>query len=590
MGRPKPFGKRKFTGNRFIANSAGIVESDNSTITNESTCIVEVSNANQDNSVVRTPPSSSNRKLSCSQQLFESVCEEEQSNTCNNGKLRSGFVLVDIELMSEALCEYTKCKFCESDNSLSIVENITKRKGLLSSLVIVCSVCGNENNFYSSKKMSNGHEVNIRFVYALRCIGKGHAAGSNLCSIMNLPKPPTKFNKISKCLLQCAKSVANDSMKEAAEEAVQLNNGDSDLAVGIDGTWHKRGHTSNHGVVVATSMESGKVLDIEILTKYCHICKKTGGHDNCTVNFEGASGNMEAEGAVRIFQRSIASRGARYKQYLGDGDSKGYLRVVESKPYGNEVDIQKIECIGHVQKRMGCRLRKLKKDLVGVKLSDGKGIGGAKRLTDSAIDNLQTFYGQAIRNNLDNLKNMKEAVWATFFHVSSTDDNPMHELCPRGPDTWCKYNRQERNNYTHHGLPMAVTEKIKPIYKDLAHPDLLKKCLHGKTQNCNEAFNNVLWSRVPKTTFVGVHTLELGLYDAVLTFNEGACGRLKVLKKLNIHPGYNTTKIIQEIDHLRVLKADIMVEALAKQARKVKRNMKRAREDTGVQHYEAGMF
>lgn len=59
------------------------------------------------------------------------------------------------------------------------------------------------------------------------------------------------------------------------------------------------------------------------------------------MNFEGASGNMEAEGAVRIFQRSIASRGARYKQYLGDGDSKGYLRVVESKPYGNEVDIQK---------------------------------------------------------------------------------------------------------------------------------------------------------------------------------------------------------------------------------------------------------
>ena len=51
----------------------------------------------------------------------------------------------------------------------------------------------------------------------------------------------------------------------------------------------------------------------------------------------------------------------KYNKYLGDGDSKGFMRVLESKPYGEDTNIEKLECIGHVQKRMGSRLRKLKK-------------------------------------------------------------------------------------------------------------------------------------------------------------------------------------------------------------------------------------
>ena len=123
--------------------------------------------------------------------------------------------------------------------------------------------------------------------------------------------------------------------------------------------------------------------------------------------------------------------------------------------------------------------------MVGKKLSDGKGIGGAKRLTDSMIDKLQNYYGMAIRSNIHDLESMRRAVWATYFHELSTDEKPQHGLCPKGHDSWCKFNRQEPN-YQHHGLPLAVMEAIKPIYRDLSQPDLLKKCLHGKTQNVNE--------------------------------------------------------------------------------------------------------
>ena len=70
-------------------------------------------------------------------------------------------------------------------------------------------------------------------------------------------------------------------------------------------------------------------------------------------------------------------------------------------------------------------------------------------------------------------------------------------------------------------MPKTIGKEIKPIYKDLSNPDLLRKCLHGGTQNANESFNMVLWSRGPKDTFIGKNALEMGAYDAVLTFNDG---------------------------------------------------------------------
>ena len=65
-------------------------------------------------------------------------------------------------------------------------------------------------------------------------------------------------------------------------------------------------------------------------------------------------------------------------------------------PYGN-VDIVKKECVGHVQKRCGNALRKLKTELGSKKLSDNKTIGGKGRLTNQKIDQLQIYYGLAIR-------------------------------------------------------------------------------------------------------------------------------------------------------------------------------------------------
>lgn len=61
-----------------------------------------------------------------------------------------------------------------------------------------------------------------------------------------------------------------------------------------------------------------------------------------------------------MFQRSEEKYDVKYVNYIGDGDSKTFPAIVDSNPYPG-ITITKKECIGHVQKRMGTRLRNLKK-------------------------------------------------------------------------------------------------------------------------------------------------------------------------------------------------------------------------------------
>lgn len=217
-------------------------------------------------------------------------------------------------------------------------------------------------------------------------------------------------------------------MKIAAKEENSLT-GNSNVCVSGDGTWKTRGHTSKVGVCSIIGSESGKVIDVEVLSSFCKACESNSVSDHdCKKNHTGSSGIMEVIGMTNIFQRSEKNRELRYLKYLGDGDTKTFLELSKSKPYG-EQKIEKLECIGHVQKRMGTRLRKLKQESRGKKLPDGKTLGGKGRLTDKLIDKLTVYYGNAIRSNTHSLKSMREAVWATYCHMSSTDTEPMHMFC-----------------------------------------------------------------------------------------------------------------------------------------------------------------
>lgn len=495
--------------------------------------------------------------------------------------------IININLLSNVLNTSVLCTVCKNK---SIKIKFSKQvQGLASELSLYCEHCDFQRSFLNtdvSSKVCNSrdckvYELNTRLTYAMRSIGKGKAAAQMFCGIMNLPAPMHRFDDDTSELRSTIRSIALKSMNNAAKEAEEINDS-KDIPVAIDGTWQRRGHVSMNGAVVATSVDSGKVLDVEVLSRFCK-CKNKNRHDsNCRANFHGNSGAMESHGAVTIFERSKSLHSLRYVKFLGDGDSRAYKAVCEAKPYGDELSIEKLECIGHVEKRMGTRLRALKQKLKGKKLDDNKSLGGRGRLTEKEIDRLQLYYGLAIRNNTHNLQAMKQAVWATFFHKFSTDENPQHGLCPQGENTWCGYNRAllSGSDYKHKStLPPDVLLKIKHVYQDLAKPELLAKCLHGKTQNSNESFNSILWSRIPKSTFVQLETLKTGMYEAVGCYNEGNVVKCKVLSELGITPGLYTTRAMMTADNARVRKAEYDVRQNTMEARKRRRLEKCQLED-----------
>ena len=451
----------------------------------------------------------------------------------NDDAIQPGFILMQFICLSEYLSKFLPCPDCKCIGHLEVSVNLQAAQGFGHQVKAYCNNCESESVLFTTSKRCQHTELltgkklpmeaNVRMVSFVRSIGKGYAALEHFSKHLNSPAPMSKsnYNNIMSLKHSAAKRVAKESMKAAADE-VTLKAG-TDVAVSVDGSWQRRGHVSNNGIVTVISVNTGKCLDAEIMSKGCERWKDKEDspeyelwlleHD-CQINHTGSAGSMESAGAIRIFSRSVEQYGLRYVQYLGDGDSASYKSVVNSNPY--DCDIEKLECVGHVQKRTGSRLRKLKQK---------EKLGGAGKLTEGKIDTLQNYFGIAIRQNVGDLVSMQQNAQATLYHVASTDDRPDHTSCPM--DSWCGWHN-DPNNYKHrHGLPAEIVSLIEPIYHDLCDESLLKKCLHGQTQNANECLNKVVWDHCSKNVFVGRDTLEEAVYSSVSLFMPAADGSRK---------------------------------------------------------------
>ena len=143
--------------------------------------------------------------------------------------------------------------------------------------------------------------------------------------------------------------------------------------------------------------------------------------------------------------------------------------------------VKKLECVGHIPKRLGGRLRKLKRTKKGP-LFDGKTLGRKGRLTDKMINKLQNYFGIVIRQCAGKtMFEMQKAIGTFLFYCSKASNlDTKHQMCPREPDSWCKHQADKQDKATTYkdkvGLPSAVRELIKPIFMDLSNDELLKMC------------------------------------------------------------------------------------------------------------------
>ena len=546
-------------------------------------------------------------------------------------KVSDGYSIVDLSLLQEAFQSSAICISCKrSDSKLSILKDGRRQHGLAEKMIIQCSSCLKETIFHTSRKMEKGKfEVNTRSVAACNSLKGGRKILTSFCGMMNLPSPlaSASYARHLKSTTSIAREEAENQMKDAASRVRNLvlrqnpnadkqdKDGAISVAVSLDGTWQKRGYSSKYGVVVAILVETGEVVDFEVLSMHCHQCRKhqhenkdseaykswEAKHDStCQINYEGSSGGMEGAGAVKIFKRSIASRGLKYTTFVGDGDSDTFKVVHEEvfKTYGERYEIVKEECIGHIQKRMGNALRTLLKDMKGKKMSDSKTVGGKGRLTKERIDSIQRYYGNAIRANSGNLSQMQQAIWAIFHHsiVPPTDVTlrHQHKFCPKARDSWCKFNADlETGKQTYNEskrLPSSFYDILKPIFSRLSSKDLLEKCLKGVTQNANESLNHMIWERCPKATFCSKVRIESAVAEAVCCFNTGAGSKALILKAAGIKEvGQHSLTALQKEDHLRQVSASQKIMRKYKNWRINKKRSKNRNHKFLMDHYDPGV-
>ncbi|KOC61819.1 hypothetical protein WH47_06157 [Habropoda laboriosa] len=132
------------------------------------------------------------------------------------------------------------------------------------------------------------------------------------------------------------------------------------------------------------------------------------------------------------------------------------------------------------------------------------------------------------------MEDMKKVAWATFYRMSSTNDNLLHYNCPEGEGSWCKWRRAEAKGELEsfsHPPPLndEVLEAIRPVFENLTSDDLLERCIGGNTQNNNEYFNSCVWTLAPKYVHCGANTIEIAAFLAACTFNNGYLPLAKVM-------------------------------------------------------------
>ena len=226
----------------------------------------------------------------------------------------------------------------------------------------------------------------------------------------------------------------------------------------------------------------------------------------------------------------------------------------------------KLDCIGHVQKRAGTALREFRKKIAG-KLKDGLPVGGRKhRLTDSCIDKLQKYYGNAIRRNViagdisseqarQHIKNMQNDSMAVLYHSCNNDNKERHKFCPSGKDSRCRFKRTGSFENKDHHLDPIFLELLEPVFRRLSSESLLRRCLPGFSQNNNESINSLVWMRAPKHKFYGPQRVEMAAIGAIIQFNEGASGKHLVMEKAGISFGKHSERGSAQKDTKRIYNA-----------------------------------
>ncbi|GFU28585.1 uncharacterized protein TNCV_467941 [Trichonephila clavipes] len=265
------------------------------------------------------------------------------SEPSTSSQPEASYIFTHNAVFSELL-QKVSCKYC---TNCTLVIKQHHFMGYSTKMELLCKSCHESyGSVFSSfqEEAKNSHDIKSKLLSAFLSIGRRHDVLETFSSVLNMPTMDRKT--FAKCMHNL--SVKNKEVKkkmlemsrQAAREAHVKNQEIIDASVSYDGTWQKRGHTSNLVLGIIIDIFSGLVLDFEVLLKYCHNCvvagrdmgvdsvefhiRQKGHEDECDKNFDGTSGAMEMHAVLIMWRRSISDCQMRFVSMLSDGDSKTF--------------------------------------------------------------------------------------------------------------------------------------------------------------------------------------------------------------------------------------------------------------------------
>ena len=141
-----------------------------------------------------------------------------------------------------------------------------------------------------------------------------------------------------------------------------------------------------------------------------------------------------------------------------------------------ETAVQKSDGCVHMGTVLRNLITKIKKDEV-IPVAPGAqkrtGIGGKNGLSKMIIDQMQNYYGMAIRANIGDKGGMIRVIRAICGHFSND-----HQYCLDDETTWCIYKRKD-SKYKPKTFAPEVLKLIEPIFERLSDPDFLERVQRG---------------------------------------------------------------------------------------------------------------
>ncbi|KAK8725696.1 hypothetical protein OTU49_010697 [Cherax quadricarinatus] len=338
------------------------------------------------------------------------------------------------------------------------------------------------------------------------------------------------------------------------------NNGVLDVNVSFNVTWQSRDFYTKMGLCVVTEADTGLVLDYQTLTKYCNRCsnlhtlyndkKITTEHfllqrakhePVCKIFDASSSSDMEARAAEAIWGRSLTYN-MRYLNLISEGDVTPYTVLNNMNnglgPYFGP-KVNEVEWVDHYAKRLKSRLIKLIEENHVVREINGKKtkmflMKGKGKLSDDVVDKLVYYFGRAIKESIGtSIETMRNTILARYFHCTSSDAEPNHNLCPTSKSSWCFYNKAIAKNVeipSHSTMKVVVHlkpahhEQVLRVYKDLTEDDMMQRCLDGLTKRPNENFHQRVWTYCPKGQYRNKRSLDLAVAQATAEYTCGYRG------------------------------------------------------------------